>query len=69
MLKNGGHHRWQTFSNDFSFLMIGKTRRICNIIESIFFSYGKAKKVTANEKTLSNRNLPGHHRPRTAHTS
>ena len=44
MLKNGEHHRLQTFSNDFSFLMIGKTRRICNIIDSIFFLMAKPKR-------------------------
>jgi hypothetical protein len=69
MLKNGEHHRLQTFSNDFSILMIGKTRRICNIIESTFFQTTMPQKAIANEKTLPTRNLPGHHRPRTAHTS
>jgi hypothetical protein len=43
MLKNGEHHRLQTFSNDFSILMIGKTRRNCNIIESIFFLWQSPK--------------------------
>ena len=44
MLKNGGHHRWQTISDDFLILLIGKTRLNCNIIDSIFFLMAKPKR-------------------------